>query len=84
MFPWYKKIYNFNIKLNYNVKTWKNQTSNTLVMVRVIVTTPLVIIVDYNNKSFTNKKQVVFVVSIKETQLIFSSTKNAIFFPNDA
>ncbi len=53
-------------------------------MVRVIVTTPLVIIVDYNNKSFTNKKQVVFVVSIKETQLIFSSTKNAIFFPNDA
>jgi hypothetical protein len=32
-------LYNFNIKLNYKFKTWKNQISITLVMVRVIVTT---------------------------------------------
>jgi len=34
------KSYNFNIKLNYDFKTWKNQTNITLGMVCVIVTTP--------------------------------------------
>jgi hypothetical protein len=48
MFPWYikntiiqKKSYNFNIKLNYDFKTWKNKTNITLAMVRVIVITPM-------------------------------------------
>jgi hypothetical protein len=48
MFPWYIKKYhyinksnNFNIKLNYDLKTWKKQTSVILVMVRVIVIAPL-------------------------------------------
>jgi hypothetical protein len=31
------KSYNFNIKLNYDFKTWKNQASATLVMVHVIM-----------------------------------------------
>jgi len=35
-----KKSYNFNIKLNYDFKTWKNQANATLAMVHVIVTTP--------------------------------------------
>jgi hypothetical protein len=34
------KSYNFNIKLNYDFKTWKNQLSITLDMVHVIVTAP--------------------------------------------
>jgi hypothetical protein len=38
----YKKNYNFNIKLNYKFKTWKNLTIVTLVMVCVIVTTPII------------------------------------------
>jgi hypothetical protein len=47
MFPWdiknttiEKKYYNFNIKLNYNFKTWKNQGSVTFVMVCVIMIAP--------------------------------------------
>jgi hypothetical protein len=36
-----KKSYNFNITLNYNFNTRKNQASVTLAMVHVIVTTPL-------------------------------------------
>jgi hypothetical protein len=35
------KFYNFNIKLNYGFKTWKNQASITLVMVCVIVIAPI-------------------------------------------
>jgi hypothetical protein len=34
------KFYNFNIKLNYDFKTWKNQASVTLAMVCVIVIAP--------------------------------------------
>jgi hypothetical protein len=34
------KSYNFNIKLIYDFKTWKNQTSITFVMVCVIITPP--------------------------------------------
>jgi hypothetical protein len=35
------KILQFNIKLNYNFKTWKNQVNITLAMVHVIVTAPI-------------------------------------------
>jgi hypothetical protein len=35
-----KKSYNFNIKLNYDFKTWKNQASITLAMVCDIVIAP--------------------------------------------
>jgi hypothetical protein len=35
----YDKSYNFNIKLNYDFKIWKNQTNITLAMVYIIVTT---------------------------------------------
>jgi hypothetical protein len=38
------KSYNFNIKLNYDFKTWKNQAIITLVMVHVIVIAPSIII----------------------------------------
>jgi len=52
IFPWYiknktikKKSYNFNIKLNYDFKTWKNQVNVTLAMVCVIVIAPMGILI---------------------------------------
>jgi len=50
IFPWYIKSINiflkitfFNIKLNYNFKTWKNQANVTLAMVCVILIAPTIL-----------------------------------------
>ncbi len=58
MFPWYilynyiNKFYNFSIRLNYGFKTWKNQVSVKLDMIRVIVIPPMKSI--NNEKNTTN------------------------------
>jgi hypothetical protein len=56
-YKYIKNIYNFNIRLNYDFKTLKNQTSVTLAMVHVIVIAPIEKVTTLQSKGVKNSKK---------------------------